>query len=382
MKLITLSKKQFSTDLIFAQDSGTSIENQKAMSLGAFLAWSNDYPVNALFQPKHKIDAQGLKDYWDITDTDSAQDAIEWLLTDGHRAYWADTLAVYRDAINDENSRAVAFAQNLQEALPIALHYRLISSEAELLSQKIDAWDYGRVVYLASESFYLGYLTEEQAMGFALRALQQSSKTYLTWAEYARSYLLGRLVWGGARSDSHHFVMVMMAMLQYEDSTWNRHPLDPFHKKQYEQEKQQLLAEPISRFKANRAVENSKSEGNTGSNNQTQTSASSPVKTNWLHRMVDIPLLGHYIGFLIAVVVPLLLMFLVIPAIHAVFGEGATHGRGGSNVFGAVFCSLTFIWNYYLTAKKNLRLTTPIIPIPLTWVSGFFAVIAIAAIFL
>lgn len=358
------------------------MEYQKAMSLGAFLAWSNDYPVNAFAKPKKKVDAKGVADSWGITDTNTAHEAIEWLLTGGHRAHWEKTLDAYRGTSNEEDSRAAAFAKNLEDALPRIMHYQLIGSEAELFAKKIDAWDYGRIVFLASESLYLGYLTEAEAMDYALKALQEASQTYSTWTEYARSYLLGRLMWGGARSDTYDFVMVMMAMLQYEDSPWNRYPLDPFYKRQYEQEKQQLLAKSISPFKVERAVEINDSKVNSALGHRSQTDGSPAIRTGWLHRMVGIPILGRYIGLLIAVVVPLLVMFLVMPVIHATLGEGVTQGRRGRNVFGAIFFSLTFAWTYLIAAKKNLRLTTPLVPIPLTWISGFFAVVAMAAIFL
>jgi hypothetical protein len=381
MKLISLSEKQFSTDLIFAQESDMSIEHQKAMSLGAFLAWANDYPVNALLKPQQTIDVDGLAGSWGITDSDSAEETLEWLLTEGHRVYWGDTLAVYRGQSGaDEDSRALAFAQNLKEALPRILHYRLIASEADLFSQRVDAWDYGRVVFVASESHYLGYLTQEQAMSYILRALYQITKVYGTWIEYARSYLLGRLMWGGARSDSYDFVMVMVAMVEYQDSTWNLYPLDPFHKNRYEAEKQHLLAEPILPFKANKVAVGNGDEANAGVNHQNQYAGQ--FKPSLLHRVVSIPLLGHYIGFLIAVIVPFVLMLLLMPAIQAVFGESVTQGRRGSNIFGATFFSLVFLWTYFLSAKKNLRLTTPIIPIPLTWISGFFAVIGFISIFI
>lgn len=381
MKLITLSDKKYETDLIFAQEHSLSAEHQQAMSLSAFLAWSNDFPVNALIKPQRDIDVNVLANSWGITDTSTAIDVLEWLLSEGHRVYWPSALAVYQgQAPREMDERTIEFAKNLKEALPRILHYRLIANETELASQTVDAWDYGRVVFVASYSHYLGYLTEAQAMDYILKALRQVSKVYRTWAEYGRAYLLGRLMWGGVRSDSYHFLMVMITMLQYEDSTWNRYPLDPFYKNQYEEERQQLLAQPIVPFKAKSVLATNAAEVKANVNDQNAGQA--PIKLGVLHRAVAVPLLGHYIGFLIAVIVPFVLMLLLMPAIQTIFGESIAQGRRGSNIFGATFFSLAFLWTYFLSAKKNLRLTTPIIPIPLTWISGFFAVIGFISIFI
>lgn len=379
MKFITLSNKEYETDLIFAQEHSLSVEHQQAMSLSAFLAWPNDFPVNALIKPQRDMDVNVLANSWGITDTRTAIDVLEWLLGEGHRVYWPSALAVYQGQTRkDQDVRAIEFAENLKEALPRLLHYRLIANETELVSQTVDAWDYGRVAFVASYSHYLGYLTEAQAMEYILKALRQVSKIYRTWAEYGRAYLLGRLMWGGVRSDSYNFLMVMITMLQYEDSTWNRYPVDPFYKNQYEEERQQLLAQSILPFQAKTVLATNGDEVNSDVNGQNADQA--PIKVGMLHRAVAFPLLGHYIGFLIAVIVPFVLMLLLMPAIQAVFGESVTQGRRGSNIFGATFFSLAFLWTYFLSAKKNLRLTTPIIPIPLTWISGFFAVIGFISI--
>lgn len=64
--------------------------------------------------------------------------------------------------------------------------------------QNFEAWDYGRVAFVARNSAALGYITEAEAMPYLKTAAENASKQYSSWREYIAAYYLGRaLAYGG-----------------------------------------------------------------------------------------------------------------------------------------------------------------------------------------
>ncbi len=84
------------------------------------------------------------------------------------------------------------------------------------------------------------------------------------------------------------------------------------------------------------------------------------AKKNDLQRVLDVPLIGEYLGLFIGLVPPLLIEIIIK---YLAFGNA-----GGESGF--LFLALIFVWNLLLFLGFRVLTTTPILPIPL-FVVGF-----------
>ena len=94
-------------------------------------------------------------------------------------------------------------AGNLKRLLPmmIGLNYFGMTeadfSPGILKNVDMSAWDYGRMVNVARWSCTCGYVSEAAAWEYIFHARERSAALYRSYAEFARSYLVGRLLWFG-----------------------------------------------------------------------------------------------------------------------------------------------------------------------------------------
>ena len=405
MKLKQLPSPDYA-DLLFAVEPDVDVLHQQAMSLGVCLAWANDFLVDVLSgvdlstdAKRHKSCKEGMADSWGVVDTPSAISTLDWLLQEGHRAHWAATLECLRNAQVahnlEDDTRASAFAFHLREATPRLIELGLAEDQQDIERLGIDAWDHGRIIHVARESYYLGYLTEEQAWPYILRAFSQAQQRYRTWVDYARSYLMGRYAWGGLDTEKNMGTgmhKAVTSMLRYRYSTWNCYPLNPAFEAEYERQRHKLVGniEPVKSALSASASSIPTPETAPPARStvvidpRAEKAARKAMKAqrpSLIRRLLDIPIIGHYLATAIGLVVP----FVVLVCLGALF-QGVLHipineGRTGKLFFVPGLAVLVFLWNQYLARKQQLRITLPIIPIPLTWIAVFFFVVGTLAAF-
>jgi hypothetical protein len=84
------------------------------------------------------------------------------------------------------------------------------------------AWDAGRLVNLAGWGFVAGLLAEEEAWTYILPMAQAAQRSYASWEELGKHYLLGREFWSGEWEGA--VARAHLAMLDRADSPWRQLP--------------------------------------------------------------------------------------------------------------------------------------------------------------
>lgn len=138
---------------------------------------------------------------WGVTDKQTAQETMRWLMEEGHRTAWQETMQLLeafgameisadelKKAYGDDDGTLLA---DMQEA------WRRRGMEG------ISGWDYGRAMQLSAWYYLSGYYSYEESLDQSLEIARVIQSQYTSWDDYMESYLRGYEYW---RSDPQAYV--------------------------------------------------------------------------------------------------------------------------------------------------------------------------------
>lgn len=140
-----------------------------------------------------------LESSWSVTDKASADENMEWILTEGHRTEFKEIMKDFDDlGMKDvaADGRKDFLLDNYEITEEEAQHYADMYAYYEQYGENaIDAWDYSRAISLAAFYYHAGYYTEQEALDKSLEIAQIMQPLYSSWDEAMNSYLLGYEYW-------------------------------------------------------------------------------------------------------------------------------------------------------------------------------------------
>lgn len=140
----------------------------------------------------------GLKSSWDVTDKETADETLEWLLSKGHRSTFAEEMAMMEEdgllELSKEEAKSTfeGMGFSAEEAACYASMLEVYKARGE---HAIDAWDYCRALQLLGWYYVADYYTEGEAMDKSLEIAQMLQQQYHSWEELLESYLDGYHYW-------------------------------------------------------------------------------------------------------------------------------------------------------------------------------------------
>lgn len=147
---------------------------------------------------------------WDVTDRASAEETLDWILSEGHRADFADNMSYLEEAGLTEISadQRVAFiTENFELSEEEAKNYASwYSMYEEFGASAIDGWDYCRAMNLLSFFYLAGYYTEQEALDTSLEIAQTVQPLFDSWDALVDSYLRGYEYWAEESSEERRAV--------------------------------------------------------------------------------------------------------------------------------------------------------------------------------
>lgn len=162
-----------------------------------------ELPANADSQV---IEQQLLEEWWEVTDRQSADETMDWLLNEGHRYQFNDDMNYYSNegglASLEEDDKAEYLYENFEcteeEAKEIAEWHNLYEANGE---KTIAGWDYSRAMSLLGYYYIAGYYSETEALDKSLEVAAQIQNTFTSWDEFMESYFAGYEYWSDESSD-------------------------------------------------------------------------------------------------------------------------------------------------------------------------------------
>lgn len=146
-----------------------------------------------------------LSEWWDVTDRETAEETMDWLITEGHRVSFAEemnTLAESGLAEVSEAERVDWILENFDVSEDEAQNYAdWFAFYEQYGSDAAAGWDYSRAMSLLGYYYLAGYYTEEEALDKSLETAEVIQNTFDSWDNFMESYFVGYEYWAGESSD-------------------------------------------------------------------------------------------------------------------------------------------------------------------------------------
>lgn len=156
---------------------------------------------------RERMFAQG----WGITDNASAIDTLDYLKLSGTRRYFPQVVEALKiknkqeiqQYINDtfDNEEDVRNCweqvQYAFESMEPLMKEQIIKDENDFVRIGPDAWDAGRLVFMARLCREHNYITDEQLWQYIDAADEIAHRTLTNWEDFGKSYIIGRCLWCG-----------------------------------------------------------------------------------------------------------------------------------------------------------------------------------------
>lgn len=159
-------------------------------------------PIN---EDSKAIVVQMLESWWDVTDRASADENLEWILTEGHRTSFVE------DMKDLEASGIGSVAAEERPGFILGI-YEMDETSAQFFAdcygvyetvgeKAIDGWDYCRALNLLGYYYTAGYYTDAEALDKSLEVAQIVQAEFGSWDELMDSYMAGYEYWAEESSD-------------------------------------------------------------------------------------------------------------------------------------------------------------------------------------
>lgn len=116
----------------------------------------------------------------------------------------------------------VGFLENLDQIYELDEGNAWFGDMEDDLKIGTDAWDFGRIVFVARVCFTLGYITESQAWHYINEIVKLTKKKFNNWEDYATSYMLGRAMWSGDDGEWETVAGFAADALDAKESPWTK----------------------------------------------------------------------------------------------------------------------------------------------------------------
>jgi type II secretory pathway pseudopilin PulG len=190
--ITTLESKKILTGALYAEQQGAFLNTLKA-DIGSKL-----YTI--------------LGEWWSINGRDSAVETLDYLRDKGF-AYYFPTVCKASQAGSDEAIKAIiienmttqedaekAYSQtcNLKESINQLKELKIINHADDIEKLGVEGWDAGRLIFIARLCCDAKYITEDEAWEYIDAAYALAQSKFNSWAEIAKSYIIGRFLWNGS----------------------------------------------------------------------------------------------------------------------------------------------------------------------------------------
>lgn len=172
-----------------------------------------DYNLFGGLEPtesNQKLEQQLLVEWWGVTDRASADETLDWILTEGHRVEFVDTM-VYLEEYEIQNVAEDERVDFILEYFDISEEEAKIYADAytkyETYGENtIAGWDYCRAMNLMGYYYLAGYYTEEEALDKSLEIAETMQPMFDSWDALIDSYMCGYEYWAEESSEERREV--------------------------------------------------------------------------------------------------------------------------------------------------------------------------------
>lgn len=153
---------------------------------------------------------QILEDSWGVTDKESADEIVDWLITEGHRLdFENDMLDLMNEGMDEAapEERAAFMFENFDISEEGAEFYAdWYNKWEESEGDAVWGWDLNRALSQIANFYLAGYYTLEESLDASLEVAQMIQSSFDSWDDYMESYFTGYEYWAEESSDERREV--------------------------------------------------------------------------------------------------------------------------------------------------------------------------------
>ena len=151
------------------------------------------------------MEQKSLEEWWSVTDRATADSTLDWILTEGHRATFAEDMAYLEEAgIRDiaPQERSAFLLDQFEMTEDEAQNYaEMFGFYEQYGPDAIAGWDYCRAMNLMSFYYLAGYYTAQEALDTSLEIARTMQPLFESWDDLMSSYMRGYEYWAEESAD-------------------------------------------------------------------------------------------------------------------------------------------------------------------------------------
>ena len=205
-------------------------EMQFGISLSQVIGEHNNFYIDSL-EAKKDVDSckESMRKWYRISNSQEAHDFIQSRTKEGFRTLYNNIIDLYLKTNgnaallpkNDWGDEIAGYFENLSSVLPLEEGKEWFPNPQKDFLVGCDAYDYGRIAFVARSCYTAGYITAGEAWAYIDEIARMARKSFNNWEDYGKSYLLGRALWcGNSYDDFNDFAEVTRYLVEDEDSPW------------------------------------------------------------------------------------------------------------------------------------------------------------------
>lgn len=235
---VSKATKGIFSKIYLNKNANLSAEQYKKISLGAIYSEQQTAFINSLATGMNRNDLKTiLQEWWGIANRGEALDTLSYLSVKGFRFYLPIVFKAYNTPgpeqadvilgqLTDQEDIEKAFSQlkNLQETMAELKEGNIISHDSDIMKYGTTGWDCGRLVFLTRLCYDAQYISEQEAWEYIDSAYALAKSTFKSWETYAKSYVIGRSMWGGTESANVGIMSIAKYLQEAPNSPWVQMP--------------------------------------------------------------------------------------------------------------------------------------------------------------
>lgn len=202
----------FRGNIQMAKETDLTEDQQRKVLLSGVFSSQKSALMNAIKTGMDREERQTmLAKGWGILNKESAIDTLNYLEHAGTRRFFPQVA----EALKLKNKKAIQqyLADTFQNegdirgcweqvqyafgSIDSLMKEQIIKDEADFVRIGPDAWDAGRLVFMARLCREQDYITDEQMWQYIDAADEIAHRTLTCWEDFGKSYIIGRCLWCG-----------------------------------------------------------------------------------------------------------------------------------------------------------------------------------------
>ena len=167
-----------------------------------------DYRLYGGLYP-NKFNQESIRDHLNescgVTDKASADEELDWFLSEGERAGFVELMEYFSEAglgETEKEERVSFLLDNFEVSKEEAeIYTRWYNKYEEDDEDAVSAWDYSRALSRIANFYLAGYYTLEESLDASLDIAEGIQASFDSWDDYMESYFTGYEHWGNGNSE-------------------------------------------------------------------------------------------------------------------------------------------------------------------------------------